>query len=109
MPHRISLALPVCNEVNTITMAIEPIINHEFNDFELVVTDNASIDANEQIYGASAASDKRMRYFRNERNLGAVANFNLRYSLTSGDYFERCSHDDLLNLDFPRPCADIAE
>ena len=109
MSPRVSLAMPVLNGEDFVAVAIESTINQEFEDFELVITDNASTDTTEQICRAFAASDKRMRCFRNERNLGAAANFNLGYKLTSGEYFKWCSHDDFLSPDFLKASARVAE
>ena len=38
--------------------------------------------------------DRRLRYFRNPRNLGAGPNYNLAYNMAQGTYFKWLAHDD---------------
>jgi glycosyltransferase involved in cell wall biosynthesis len=47
-----------------------------FEDYELIICDNASTDNTEAICPAYAASDKRIRYYRNQKNFGCARNFN---------------------------------
>ena len=58
--------------------AIESILAQTFADFELIISDNASTDATPSICQAYAARDRRVRYHRHERNLGAAQQFQLR-------------------------------
>ena len=47
----------------------------------VVVCDNASTDGTETICRDFARRDSRVRYVRNERNLGAAANFNRAFAV----------------------------
>jgi glycosyltransferase involved in cell wall biosynthesis len=105
MSPRVSLALPVYNGENFIAEAIHSILVQDFEDFELLITDNASTDRTEAICRAFTARDRRLRYIRNERNLGAAANFNLGFTITFGMYFKWCAHDDQLSSNFLRECV----
>jgi glycosyltransferase involved in cell wall biosynthesis len=97
---RVSLALPVCNGERFIAAAVRSILDQTFADFELIITDNASTDATASIGREFAARDTRIRYVRNERNLGAAANFNLGFKLASGEFFKWCAHDDLISENY---------
>jgi glycosyltransferase involved in cell wall biosynthesis len=97
---RVSLGLPVYNGENFIAEAIQSILDQDFPDFELIITDNASTDRTAEICQAFASGDARIRYFRNERNLGAGANFNRAFALSCGTYFKWCAHDDLISSNF---------
>jgi glycosyltransferase involved in cell wall biosynthesis len=105
MPPRVSLALPVYNGEKFVADAIRSILDQEYSDFELIITDNASTDATEAICRQFATSDDRIKYFRNERNLGAGPNFNLGFKLSSGDYFKWCACDDCLSPNFVASCV----
>ncbi|MDX0371241.1 glycosyltransferase [Sinorhizobium meliloti] len=100
MSARVSLGLPVYNGENFIAEAILSLLDQDFEDFELIITDNASTDRTAQICQAFAASDRRIRYVPNGRNLGAGPNFNRAFELSCGTYFKWCAHDDLISRNF---------
>jgi len=104
MNPRVSLALPVYNGERFVAEAIRSILEQDYTDFELLITDNASTDRTKEICRAFAARDRRIRYVRNERNLGAAGNFNLGFEQTSGEYFKWCAHDDLLSPNYLTEC-----
>jgi glycosyltransferase involved in cell wall biosynthesis len=97
MPVRVSLAMPIYNGEQYVEETIRSILVQDFTDFELIITDNASTDRTEEICRGFAARDSRVRYMRNERNLGAAANYNLGLKLAQGEYFKWCAHDDLIS------------
>lgn len=93
---RVSIGIPVFNGENYVGQALESIVNQTYTDFELIVSDNASTDGTEQICRAYAARDVRMRYCRNESNLGVIANFIRVFEFARGEYFKWAAHDDVL-------------
>jgi glycosyltransferase involved in cell wall biosynthesis len=98
-PPRVSIGMPVFNGENYIRQAIESILAQSFTDFELIVCDNASTDSTPEICRAYAARDRRVRYVRNPRNLGAGPNFDLCFHLARGTYFQWTAHDDMRTPD----------
>ncbi len=102
---RLILAMPVFNGENFVEEAIRSILDQEYADFRLIVTDNASTDRTEQIVRSLAASDERIAYVRNSRNLGASRNYNLGYELSEGQYLKWCAHDDLLSRNYLSDCV----
>jgi glycosyltransferase involved in cell wall biosynthesis len=105
MSARVSLALPVYNGEAFVAAAIESILAQTLADFVLVITDNASTDGTQDLCRAFAARDARIRYVRNDRNIGASANYNRGYELTSGEYFKWCAHDDCISPNFLEQCV----
>jgi glycosyltransferase involved in cell wall biosynthesis len=93
---RVSIGLPVFNGENYIRAAIDSILAQTYTDFELIICDNASTDATETICRQYAERDRRIRYVRNPHNVGASANFNSAFWLSTGEYFKWAAHDDLL-------------
>ena len=91
----ISIGLPVYNGERYLARSIESLLSQSFGDFELIISDNASTDRTYEICKGFAAKDKRIRYYRNEANLGAAPNYNRVFELSSGRYFKWASHDDL--------------
>lgn len=108
MPY-VSFGLPVYNGANFLTEAVESILAQTFEDFELIISDNASTDGTDAICKAYAAKDQRIRYYRNERNMGAAWNFNRVFELSSGRYFKWANHDDLIAPDFLVKCVEVLD
>ena len=93
---RVSIGLPVYNGENFLEDAIRSVLSQSMGDLELVICDNASTDRTESICRDYAASDARVLYSRNPRNLGAAPNYNRTFQLASGELFKWLSHDDRL-------------
>lgn len=106
---RVSLGLPVYNGENFLREAIDSILTQTFDDFELIISDNASTDTTEEICREYAAKDQRIRYYRNEYNLGAAPNYNRVFELATGDYFKWCAHDDICAPEFLERCVELLE
>ncbi len=102
---RLVLAMPVYNGENFVEEAINSIREQDYADFRLIVTDNASTDGTEEIVRSLAATDDRITYVRNARNLGASRNYNLGYDLSEGEYLKWCAHDDLLSKNYLSDCV----
>ncbi len=102
---RVSLALPVYNGGRFIADALNSIVAQTYRNFELIITDNASDDGTERICRDFAAKDARIKYFRNEKNLGAGPNHNKGFHLSSGEYFKWCACDDYISPTFLARCV----
>jgi len=105
----LSIALPVYNGDRYLRLALDSLLAQSFADFELLIADNASTDSSAEIATAYAARDRRIRYHRNTKNVGAARNFNLAFGLTSGRYFKWAAHDDLVHPEFLQRCVDALE
>jgi glycosyltransferase involved in cell wall biosynthesis len=106
---RVSVGLPVYNGEDYLHDAIESLSRQTFDDFEIVISDNASSDRTPEICRDFAAGDPRIRYHRNERNLGAAANYNAVFTRARGEYFKWASHDDLAAPDLLLRCVEILD
>jgi glycosyltransferase involved in cell wall biosynthesis len=90
----VSIGMPVYNEERYLARALESLLSQDFKDFELIICDNASQDATGQIARHFESWDSRVRYHRNEANLGAE-NFNRVFMLSRAKYFMWAAADDL--------------
>jgi glycosyltransferase involved in cell wall biosynthesis len=97
-PPRVSVGLPVYNGAKYLPQALTALLQQDFEDFELIICDNASTDATGEICLDFAARDRRVRYSRNDANIGLAANHNRTFLLSRGQFFKWAAHDD----DFPR-------
>jgi len=108
-PPRVSIGLPVYNGDNYIREAIDSVLAQTFTNWELVVCDNCSNDSTEAIMRSYVAQDPRIRYIRNETNLGAAPNHNLTMTLSRGEYFKLYAHDDKLEPTFLARCVEVLD
>ena len=106
---RVSIGLPVFNGEDYLEEALDSILAQTYTDFELIISDNASTDRTEEICRAYAAKDRRIRYHRSERNLGAAKNFNGCFELSTGEYFKWAAHDDVLAPDYLLRCVEVLD
>lgn len=107
--RRLSIGLPVYNGEKFIREAIDSLLAQTFQDFELIISDNASTDKTEEICREYAAQDERIRYYRNDTNIGCAGNFNRVFELATGEYFKWAAYDDLHAPDFIQKCIDILD
>jgi glycosyltransferase involved in cell wall biosynthesis len=91
----VSIGLPVYNGERYLALAIRSVLEQTFEDFELIISDNASTDGTQEMAREFARADRRVRYQRMSRNLGPARNFNRLTLLARGRYFQWISHDDL--------------
>ncbi len=101
--------MPVFNGENFIEASVASMLSQTFEDFELIISDNASTDRTREICEAFAAKDGRIRYIRQHRNLGAAPNYNLLVDEGRGEYFKWAAHDDVLEPDYLKACARILD
>jgi glycosyltransferase involved in cell wall biosynthesis len=92
----VTIGMPVYNGARYLELALQSILSQTYRNFELIISDNASTDDTESICRRYAELDDRIRYYRNERNLGAAANYNRVIHLARGRYFRHAAHDDIL-------------
>lgn len=93
-PPRVSIGMPVYNGANFIRRSVKSLLSQDCEDFELIISDNASTDETESICRELAVGDARIRYFRNEANVGAARNYNRVFQAAEGKYFKWAAHDD---------------
>ncbi len=106
---RVSVGMPVYNRESYVAEAIEAHLRQTYTDFELVITDNNSTDRSGEICRAYAARDPRVKYFRNEENLGAAGNFRRCFELSQGEYFRWHPSDDLVGPELLELCVEVLD
>ena len=100
MSIKISLGLPVFNEVKFLDLTLQSILAQTYKEFELIIVDNASSDGSFELLQKIAKKDRRVKLFRNEKNLGENKNFNLTFNYSSGDYFMWIGAHDIYENDY---------
>jgi len=105
----VSIGLPVYNGERYLEEAIDSVLEQTYEDFELVLLDNASTDRTPEICRAYAARDNRVRYHRNEQNIGHTGNVNRAVRLARGRYYRQHHDDDVLVPQCVERCVEVLE
>lgn len=108
-PPLLTIGLPVFNGENYITEAVDSILSQSFRHLELIIADNCSTDGTEKICRNFERWDSRVRFMRNDANLGAAENFNMLVSKARGKYFKWAAHDDELAPGYIEKCIEALE
>lgn len=98
--HLVSIGLPTFNRATSLVRAVDSLLAQTYENFELVISDNASTDNTEKICREYARNNNRIKYFRQEQNIGMVENYKFVLKKVSGDYFMMASDDDWWHPDF---------
>ena len=103
----VSIGMPVYNGEKFLRRTLESLLAQDYDDFELIISDNASEDATQAICLEYAARDERIRYYRNATNRGMLWNFDRVFHLSSGEYFMWAGDHDLWDKSFISTCLDV--
>lgn len=99
-PPRVSIGLPVSNGEAYLRAALDGLLGQTYEDFELILSDNASTDATPEICQEAAARDPRVRLFLHDRNRGANWNYVFVFEQARGELFKWAASDDLCEPTF---------
>jgi glycosyltransferase involved in cell wall biosynthesis len=100
----VSIGMPVYNGAQFICNALDSLLSQNYEAFEIIISDNASTDATNNICMEYANRDERIRYYRNQINMGASWNFNHVFDLSAGEYFMWASYDDYWDSKYIDTC-----
>lgn len=94
---KVSVLTPIYN-TNPVHLRemIESILSQTFTDFEfLILNDSPDNQEIENIVFEYVKNDKRIKYYKNERNLGITPSRNKLLKLATGEYLAIFDHDDI--------------
>jgi glycosyltransferase involved in cell wall biosynthesis len=103
---RLSIGLAVYNGENYLAESLEALLGQSYEDFELIISDNASTDGTADICRRYGKQDSRIRCVRQPRNIGLAPNHNFVFEQARGELFKWASHDDLYARDLLQRCVD---
>lgn len=101
MNPTVSIIIPVYNAEKYLRRCIESILNQEYADFELILSDDGSTDGSGSICDEYAAQDERIRVIHKE-NSGVSDTRNRAMRLARGTYLQFVDSDDWLTPDATR-------
>ncbi len=93
---KISIVMPTFNRCGMINAAIASVLSQSFQDWELIIIDDASTDETWQLLGQLSGRDPRIRPVRNERNNypDISKNLNKGIEIAQSPYIARLDDDD---------------
>ena len=106
---RLSIGLPVYNGENYLAESLDALLGQSYEDFELIISDNASTDGTADICRRYGKQDSRIRYIRQPRNIGLAPNHNVVLDQARGELFKWASHDDLYARDLLKCCVEALD
>lgn len=103
-PPVVSVGVPVYNGGQHLEQALDALLSQTFSDFEIIISDNASTDSTQAICQRFVRLDRRIRYLRQPRNIGAPRNWSLLVHEARGRYFKWASANDYCSERFVEEC-----
>ena len=91
----VSIGMGVYNGENYIRQALDSLLEQDYQNFEIIISDNASTDATGDIAKEYAKRDSRIKYFCQAENIGLEKNWKFVLDSAMGDYYMSISHDDM--------------
>ena len=93
----VSVVMPVHNAGPFLVESMNSILRQSYKNLELIIVDDASTDDSLKVI--KSFKDKRIRLFKNPKNVGISKSANLAVSKAKGDYLARMDADDISSLD----------
>jgi glycosyltransferase involved in cell wall biosynthesis len=97
---KLSIGIPVFNGEKFIRKGLDSLLCQTFNDFEIIISDNASTDLTSKICEKYKKQDSRIIFFQQKSNIGIVDNFDFVLQHAKGEYFMWAAVDDIWNSKF---------
>jgi glycosyltransferase involved in cell wall biosynthesis len=107
-PPLVSIGIPTYNRAGSyLPHALRCAVGQTYTNIEIIVSDNCSPDNTETV--VKDLNDSRIRYFRQNENIGALRNRNFCLEQARGKYFVVLLDDDLIDDDFIATCMNAVD
>ena len=89
MPNKdlVSIGIPVYNAEKTLHQSLESITKQSYKNIEIIVSDNNSKDNTYKICEKFSKIDKRVKLFKQSRNINSIKNLIFVYKKSKGNFF----------------------
>ena len=92
----LTIGIPIYNGEKFLYSKINAILKLGYEDFEIILSDNASTDKTKEICESFLKQDKRIQYIHHNKNIGPVKNFEFILKNAKGKYFMWTAVDDII-------------
>lgn len=96
----VSIAIAAYNRAHLIGRTLDSLLRQTVQDFEILISDDASPDETRIVCERYAEADSRVRYVRSEERLGLGGNCSRVLSMTRGEFVVLAGDDDIYEPDF---------
>lgn len=91
----VTIGMPIYNEERFLESSLESLRHQDYENIQILISDNASTDRTGDIGSLAASADERITYSRTAENIGAAANFRKVLQVAEGKYFMwAAGHDE---------------
>lgn len=101
----VSICIPTYNRAVRLERAIISALGQDYPRLEVIIMDNASTDATESVCRNYLLKDRRLKYFRQDFNIGPFPNFSAAFKQSSGEMFMWLADDDWLDDTYVSVCV----
>lgn len=105
----VSIGLPVYNEAGFIEHSLLALLDQDYPNLEIIISDNGSSDETNEIVEKLCSTDKRAQLHHFDENQGANANFRFVLKRATGKYFMWASGHDLWSSNLVSECVNLLE
>lgn len=105
----VSIGIPVYNEDRFLEESLLSLLSQDYQNMEIIISDNASTDKTEEICREFCKRDNRVQYHRFNNNQGATVNFRKVVDLAKGRYFMWAAGHDLWSPNLISECTGVLE
>ena len=96
----VTIGIPVYNGELLMKKCIESVLSQTYENFELIISDNASTDSTPDICKEFLKKDNRITFVRQNENMGQNWNFNFPLEKANGEYFVWLVADAIISPEF---------
>lgn len=98
----ITIGMPVFNDIDFIEKSIQSILNQSEHNFQLIISDDGATDGSSEVCKKYSQLDNRVKYIRQNKNLGISKNMEFLLQQSNTEYFMWAADDDLWDANFIR-------
>lgn len=93
----VSICVPVFNGEIYLKECLDSCVTQTYNNYEIIICDDGSSDKTISI--VESYKDSKIKFFKNDKNLGLVGNWNKCIEVSSGDWIKFVFQDDFITKD----------
>ncbi len=105
----VSIGVFLYNEGRFVRESLSALLQQDYPNLEIIISDNCSTDETADICRELTTGDERVRFIRQESNIGAAANSIGVLEQASGHYFMWASGHDLWSANLVTECVKVLE
>lgn len=100
----VSVGIPTFDRAATLERAVRSLLAQTHTNLDIIISDNASSDDTETLCRTLAMQDARVRYIRQDQQIGPTANFNAVFEAMRSPFAMVLADDDWVEPDYVERC-----